>query len=511
MYVDHPLIRPQTIEKRDYQVNIARSCLQRSTLVVLPTGMGKTVCALLVAASRLSSGRVLFLAPTKPLVAQHLAFLHHTLLKPAVMLTGEIPPEERRKQWSSDVIVATPQVIANDLQSGMSLEDVALVIFDEAHRAVGNYAYVPIGSRYLEGGTNQLTMGMTASPGSDLRKIMDVCNHLGIEQVEVRTESDPDVRPWSHEIATQWVRVDVPRQMAAVVTELKPMLAEYVRELRGYGLLPPKKITKKDLLRAQTTIQERIADGQASAYRAASVQAASIKVVHAIELAETQGPVALGSYFGRLKKEEGKGARALLRDSRMQRAMSLAATTDEEEHPKVKRVLATVSSQLREKPESRIIVFTHYRDTAEMITHRLNASGISSERFVGQANRGEDKGLSQKEQVRRLRAFEDGVYSVLVATSIGEEGLDIPSTDMVLFYEPVPSAIRHIQRRGRTGRRRAGKVVILMAKGTVDEGHYWSSYHKERKMRAQLARLRGSLERKRGKEKKPRQAILSEF
>ena len=48
--------------------------------------------------------------------------------------------------------------------------------------------------------------------------------------------------------------------------------------------------------------------------------------------------------------------------------------------------------------------------------------------------------------------------SSLVATSIAEEGLDIPEVDLVVFYEPIPSEIRYIQRRGRTGRKTAGNV-----------------------------------------------------
>ena len=64
---------------------------------------------------------------------------------------------------------------------------------------------------------------------------------------------------------------------------------------------------------------------------------------------------------------------------------------------------------------------------------------------------------------------------------------------MVIFYEPVPSAIRSIQRRGRTGRQEKGRVIILMAKGTRDEAYRWVAHHKEKKMYRNLANIRKKL------------------
>ena len=76
---------------------------------------------------------------------------------------------------------------------------------------------------------------------------------------------------------------------------------------------------------------------------------------------------------------------------------------------------------------------------------------------MGQATKDAEKGLSQKKQIAALTRFREGEFKVLIATSVGEEGLDVPSTDLVIFYEPVPSEIRSIQRKGRTGRSASGK------------------------------------------------------
>jgi Fanconi anemia group M protein len=121
----------------------------------------------------------------------------------------------------------------------------------------------------------------------------------------------------------------------------------------------------------------------------------------------------------------------------------------------------------------------------------LSENGIACERFVGQATKDAEKGLSQKKQIAALTRFRDGEFRVLVATSVGEEGLDVPSTDMVIFYEPVPSEIRSIQRRGRTGRSAAGRVVVLVTKGTSDDVYRYVSQSKERRMQKNMQQMRG--------------------
>ena len=182
-FISHPLIRPESLESRDNQLSVAMRALDGNTMVILPTGLGKTAVALLVAASRLynEGGKVLMLAPTKPLVEQHLRYFERYLLvksppgsdsSPFAMFTGESPPDERTADWNrATVILATPQVIKNDLIGGRySLKDVSLLVVDECHRAVGNYAYVFLAQRYLATADRPLLLAMTASPGGHRRR-----------------------------------------------------------------------------------------------------------------------------------------------------------------------------------------------------------------------------------------------------------------------------------------------------------------------------------------------------
>ena len=92
-----------------------------------------------------------------------------------------------------------------------------------------------------------------------------------------------------------------------------------------------------------------------------------------------------------------------------------------------------------------------------------------------------------------LERFRNGEFNTLICTSVGEEGLDIPLVETVIFYEPVPSAIRTIQRRGRTARNEKGSVVVLLTKGTRDEATRFIASRKEDRMKKLLATLSTTL------------------
>ena len=504
-FVAHELLRRAAIEERAYQVNIAKSCLSRSTLVVLPTGMGKTVIAAMVIAEilRRKGGKILFLAPTKPLVEQHAASLRDILVVERIaVFTGEVAsPEDRELEWRENkIIVSTPQVIRNDLHAGRyDLEDVSLIVFDEAHRAVGDYAYVDVAAAYKEVAA-RLVLGMTASPGSSAEKILEVCNNLGISSVEIRTEFDADVVAYVQGLEIQRIPIDAPDEAKEIRALLEQVYAEQVERLKKIGFLQGKpKPTTKDVLAAGDEIRARLdrGDKDGRLFGAMTAQAIAMKANHAITLAETQGMGSLRSYFDRLENEaKSRADTQFIKHGKVQEAVTIARETSAE-HPKLKKTAWVVRDQFMAKPDSKIIVFTHYRETADTVTRELaKLPGIRPVRFVGQSSKGEDIGLRQKEQVEILGKFRKGEINVIVATSIGEEGLDIPQVDLVVFYEPVPSEIRTIQRRGRTGRSAKGKVIMLVTKDTRDEAFLYSAKRKERKMHAELDRLRRDLKQK---------------
>lgn len=509
MAYEHPLVKEGKIEDRAYQINIAEKAKDVSTLVVLPTGMGKTIIAFMVMADVIlerPNKKILFLAPTKPLVNQHAGDISELLdVKEPIVFTGEVKPEERKELWEKyDIIVSTPQVIRNDLMGRrISLDDVSLVVFDEAHRAVGNYAYVFIGEKFKQ--QKGLVLGLTASPGSEIEHILEVCENLNIENVEIRTKYDPDVVNYTQELDIKWVDVRLSQKQKRIVDLLKKIMKREVKKLQKYGYLEgknPERVSRKKIIEASNKIQADLHGSNKSyLYNAASIAASALKIDHAIDQAGTQGPDILRNYLSKLKNEAesrggSKAAKRLMNTGEMNEILALLKDLDER-HPKIPKTVEIVTDQLQRKPDSRIIVFTNYRTTAQEMTDILKEEEmVKPQRFVGQANKEGDKGLKQKEQIDAIDKFEEGEHNVLVATSVGEEGLDIPATDLVVFYEPVPSEIRTIQRRGRTARKRKGRVAILITKNTRDEAYYWSSKNKEKKMNRNLRNLKKKLEGK---------------
>ncbi len=501
-YISRKNIPENTLEERAYQTNIAKHALSGNTLVVLPTGMGKTAVALLVAAERISAGKILMLAPTKPLVEQHLRYFSKNLVidpDEIIMFTGTTTPAKRINLWKkARFCISTPEVIKNDLiAERYDLKDVSLLIVDECHRTVGNYAYVFIAERYNAEAVDPLLLGMTASPGSGPEQVAEICQHLSISVVESRTESDPDVRPYVHEREIKYRTVDLPEDLWLAVSVLNTMIDDRLTNLAALNYRVPKReaLSMKALNALMAQIQTRMQSKDPSAYAAVSIHAELMKLRHGITLAESQGTTAFKAYLLRLEAEGAggagsKAAKRIYEDARFKRLLALCQNWTKELHPKADEVVRVIQEQLITAPDSRVIVFATYRDGVSMLVDHLAEAGIPAKRFVGQASRDAEKGLSQKEQIEAIRQFREGEYTVLVATSVGEEGLDIPSTDLVIFYEAVPSEIRSIQRKGRTGRNATGKIIVLVTRGTTDETYLWVSNTREKQMQKGVKAMR---------------------
>lgn len=512
-YIDHPLIKSNAIEARLYQQVLAADVLKKgNTMIVAPTALGKTIVATLVAADRLEkvkNSKILVLAPSKPLAIQHESTFKEFLTVPCSSITGAVKTDERVKRWEeSQIICATPQTVESDLLKGRySLKDVSLVVFDECHHGVGSYSYVYLASRYVKESKFNLILGLTASPGSDKEKIKEVCDNLYIQSIVVKTEEDNDVRPYFNPVAIDWVRVKMSSELEKIKTHVDKALKIRLKGLKNMGVIRTVSVNKLDILKARGRVQSAIArsvNPKQECFQAISILSAVINIQHSQELIETQGVVTFNKYVARLRKKKTKAAKSLIQDPNFGKAIYLAREAEKHglEHPKLKKVTDIIKKELgqngqtklqsdryvkdADQKSSKIMVFTQYRDSLEMIHQKLEKEGIKSAKFFGQASRDGEKGLTQKEQKEIIKAFKIGEYDVLLSTSVAEEGIDIPAVDLVILYEPVPSEVRMIQRRGRTGRKRSGRVKVLITNGTRDEGYYWASVNKERRMKHQL-------------------------
>ena len=502
-YVDHELLVPEFIERRMYQLQLAGSAKDRDTLVCLPTGLGKTTVSLLVTAERLADvgGKSLLLAPTKPLVQQHADFYREALDVPdddIVVFTGEVRPDERTALWQdSSVVIATPQVVENDLVgSRIDLREVTHLTFDECHRATGDYAYNYIAERYHQDAEDPLVTGMSASPGGDEEEILEVCENLGIENVEVMTEEDSDVEEYTHDTDVEWERVELPDEVLEIRDALNEVVEDRLEKLKELGITRKTSadLSETDIKKMRAELQQLIDNDQSEGYQGMSALAEIRKLRTAVTYVETQSVEALRRYFERQRnaaKSSGasKASQRFVSEPKVKEAMRRAEKYDSL-HPKYSRARMRIAETLGIENGERVIVFTESRDTAEALTDFLGEH-FDTQRFVGQGDKEGSDGMTQNQQQEVLDRFRGGDFEVLVSTSVAEEGLDVPEVDLVLFYEPVPTAIRSIQRKGRTGRQAKGRVAVLLAEDTRDEAYFWISKRREDEMEEEMRKLKG--------------------
>ncbi|MBL7147811.1 MAG: DEAD/DEAH box helicase [Nanoarchaeota archaeon] len=483
----------KNITPREYQLNILETCKEKNTLVVLPTGSGKTLICLLLAVHRLNlypKSKILVVAPTKPLSQQHLiSFQKNTNIGEGecVLLTGSISPKKRQNLYeNSVVIVATPQTIDSDLNNNrISLEDFSLFCVDEAHKSKERYANTKIAKIYMENSRHPLILALTASPGGNKEKIKEVNKNLFIENVEIRIDSDEDIKKYIQDKNIEHIKLELPEEFQNIKKLINSVWKEKLRDLKKVGFTKPSHlVNKKDLLLLQQRFVKEIKNKNQIAFYGISLTSALIKLNYMIELLECQGLEPLDSFFEKLKKEKSKASSILLAHHNIRSAALMTKDLLDKniKHPKLIKLLEIVQNEIKLNHKSKIIVFANFRDTVENIVRFLKENKIKCNRFVGQANK-KESGLKQREQIEIINRFKEGEFNVLVSSQVAEEGIDVVETKAVIFYEPVPSELRRVQRMGRTARTAPGKIIFLITKDSRDEAYYWSSYHKEKRMK----------------------------
>ena len=529
-YFNGPFLKENRLLYRQYQENIVNQCNNKNSLVVLPTGLGKTIIAILLiikALEKYPKARIVILAPTRPLVAQHfkscLKFLKVNE-EDVVFFTGKISPERRINLFlKSQIIISTPQVIKNDVERGRyNLEHVSLLIFDEAHRTKGNYAYNYLAPEYLNTCQDPLILGLTASPGKNYEHIQQLCDNLFIEEVVFKTYTNEDVLKYTYDIDTFLEYVDLPIKFLELSAVWYNLFETYLKFFIERKLIPPNKpyYSKLDFLALSRDITISLKYENGNAFELSeedyidvlyykspriidivkekdmniqsifSYCSSCISILHGKDLLETQNITLFKSFLDRLNwksEQEILSAKRIINSDHCKFIVDKLNQDTHEflEHPKIDKVISIVDEEFGEYKNDKIIIFTQYREMAEKLKHVLNEKfkgKLTIEKFIGQSTKVDDFGFSQNKQIDIIDQFQEGLINVLVATSVAEEGLDIPNVDAIIFYEPVPSEIRLIQRRGRTGRHSSGRCYIMLTRSTVDIPYHKVALRKESTM-----------------------------
>ena len=488
--IQHPFLR-KGIEPRLFQQTILNTCITKNTLVVLPTGTGKTIISILHIAYLLQKQYfigeeefILIMAPTKPLINQHVKSFRTYLKIPAekiIELSGATPPQKRKHLiQNATIIIATPQTIRNDIIHGhLDPAKCRLVYFDEAHRARGDYDYVHIADIIHNKNPETRMVALTASPGTNREDILEICRNLFIEAIESRPKNDPEVRRYIHEVDMERIEVPLPLEFEEILFTINKLGESEVSFLRSKGLTEKKFqfLYKGELLGIKKELSKN--------FRANYLEIMACNRLVYIQLLretlESQGIPSTLTLINNWREKNSKSIKGLFNISEFSEMVEKIVILKNQGviHPKLLYLLEILDTV--DLINSRVLIFCNLRATCYAISKALEERGMKAKAFVGQG-RGQKGGLSQKKQVALLNAFRRDEFPILVSTSVLEEGLDVEECNLVIFYDGTASAIRKIQRSGRTGRKKKGRVIILTTHHTADTAVHFVSNARERNM-----------------------------
>ena len=496
---------------REYQFNIVSRALYHNMLVALPTGLGKTFIAATVMLNWFrwtKSAQIVFVAPTKPLVAQQVDACFHIAGIPrsqTTMLVGNVQPALRERQWNSKrVFFMTPQTLENDLKKGTcDPKRIVLIVVDEAHRAKGEYAYVKVVHFLRRFNTSFRVLALTATPGSTVEAVQAVIDGLDIARIEIRSEEALDIRQYVHMRHIDPIVLENSEEMEMVFelfsNAVRPTMGK-LATFNAYWSRDPLSITLFGLKKAKEDWMKTAGRSHNQSVRG-MVNAIFGILTRLANPLENLKYHSIAVFYRKMKVFEdeiwqGKGtnAKEIITNEHwkkmMNRLQAWVENRDFADHPKMAYLKDVVLRHFTNDSASntKIMVFCQYRDSAEEITRGLNKHQpmVKAHVFVGQAASKNSEGMNQKTQQQIVDKFKAGTYNVLVATSIGEEGLDIGEVDLIVCYDASKSPIRLLQRMGRTGRKRAGNIALLLMKGK-EERDYESANDNYLKMQQKIA------------------------
>ncbi|KAI9308611.1 P-loop containing nucleoside triphosphate hydrolase protein [Cunninghamella echinulata] len=499
-------IYPTNYPIRGYQFNIVKKALFNNTLVALPTGLGKTLIAAVVMYNYyrwFPDSIMIFMAPTRPLVEQQIEACYKVCGIPqnqTEILMGKTDAKKRAGLWASKrVFYATPQIVRNDIASGICpSHKIVLLVVDEAHRATGGYAYTEVIQKLARIHSHYRILALSATPGSRLEQVQSVVTNLRINNIEIRTEDSMDVQEFNFgkKIQRIVIRLDYTAGATGVVPQTARTFCEQLfipvlERLKKRQFIPdaqPERWSPYALLSNQRLYQAT-AKNVPQAVKNMVFQ--DFSIAHSFSRAyENLCTYGIGSFVEtvegilqgfrekinggkNLSKEQYKLLNHIGLNQLLDRLRQQMESPSFVSHPKLDNLTSIIIRHLTDYDDdnnsttssTRIIIFSSLRNSVEMITKHLSTHKplIRCAPFIGQgSDKGGGKGMNQKEQHETIQKLKKGEINVIVATSIGEEGLDIGEVDLIVCYDSQSSPIRMLQRMGRTGRKRQGHCVMLM-------------------------------------------------
>jgi len=497
--------------ERTYQLEMSESAILYNTLVSLPTGLGKTLIAAVVMYNYyrwFPEGKVVFCAPTRPLVTQQIHACYKIMGIPeryTAEISGRVPNTSRKQMWDNKrVFFCTPQTLVKDIEEDRcDASKIVCVVMDEAHRATGMHTFALLPNMIEAAGAKFRLVALSATPGTDIKSIQAVVETLKISKIEARTEDDPNVKRYVHNREEEVISVKQPDVIKILDKKLLEFVRDPLEKLRSVNAASrlmgdSANLSPFAVMKAREEYEQRTGDRRLYHTFEALRNLVDIRINlknHGIQYAlqniarkeiEAKGPLRSILYSDEFKALKCE----------MQVAAGDPTECLSKNNPKYEKLTDVLLEHFERKQaigeSTRAIVFSQLRESVMGIVSMLsskNAALLKPTPFVGQSKKKESEsnpgqevaGMNQAEQQRILQQFNEGRFNVLVCTCVGEEGLDIGDVDLIVNFDILKSAIRSIQRTGRTGRKRNGRVIFLVSEGQ-EERSYRDSVTNSRKI-----------------------------
>uniref|UniRef100_A0A3P9LKN0 RNA helicase n=1 Tax=Oryzias latipes TaxID=8090 RepID=A0A3P9LKN0_ORYLA len=526
----------------DYQMEVAKPALEGKNIIIcLPTGSGKTRVAVYITKEHLDLrraegklGKVVVLVNKVPLVEQHYTkeftpYLKHSYKVERVSGDSQLKISFAKIVQRNDIIICTAQILENYLEratsgvdEGVKLSDLSLMIIDECHHTQKGEAYNHIMMRYLKQKHKNKKLkkeqkeivplpqilGLTASPGvgraARLEKakehILQICANLDASQImtrslrdfkreprkSIQTVEDKKQDPFGdvikrimHEIHRhaelnptgdlgtqvyeQW-SVQKERQAAREGDQKVRVCAEYLRQYNN-GLILRNTIRMHDALSLLNNYYEEQYKKKSAPDEEQNIQ-----------ITDTE------RFLFNLFKENKKELESL-------------AKNPEYENESLSKLRTEILKEFSSRKQARGIIFTKTRHSAITLNQWIQENpkfddiGIKPAYVIGGGDQSDVKPMTAAEQKDVLKKFSTGEVNLLVATTVAEEGLDIPACNFVIRYGHVTNEIAMIQSQGR-GRAEDSTYTVVDVKNSGVAEKECVNEHREDMMHKAIEKIK---------------------
>ncbi|EFA81291.1 RNA-directed RNA polymerase [Heterostelium album PN500] len=490
-------LKTRGIKPREYQIESLARAIKKNTLLVIPTGLGKTLVAIMLIQQMVAVNQwtpeqqagnhkrmVLFTVNTNPLVEQQeKAIKKHNSTLTVLKLNSENRLSDRKINFKvqskrPDIIVATCDSIINLFNTRkLCISDFHTIIFDEVHHATGDHSYTKVMTHYkeMEAKLYPRILGLSASPSSGEDRIKITGNIMKMEKVLASSVFRPNLPPTINLESNQLVftLTQEEKDCFKVVKEkinerLKTIMMESNYFLKGMELSDNNHPSFRSNLKQFYTW---------TVHNDLKVSNELGDILRIFEWLMVTGVEGFNQFLNYLENDlastaiqEGrsrdfieelhnlvveKGGKRVVNSSRYQRVVEkLTEKLDSEE-----KVI-----------NFRGIIFVKKRSTSRSLVHMLKKEPINSKVnakiIVG--HNGED-GMDSEKQERIMVKFREGQSKLLVATSVLEEGIDVNTCNFVLCFDDDLDMRSMIQRRGRARNKEEGEFWYVKSHEEVNK------------------------------------------